>query len=534
MSATKKILFSSILGVFLVFIVSVGGFSYLTFNKVNETFRLNAQLKKEGYYLSEFEFELLGAAYSLDHGQYLKGLAGLDRIHEKMKTGQGLVKIPDFSGPEEKLDFYLDLQNPKTGAFYSNDSDHPFAYIGVTANMIEFIEDLSKQADRPFHLKYPLRFLDQINTPEKLNPFLDDVSRVGWIGAKFKPPFVCIIELRDLIEQGDRLGTYSFSSEFKHAFLQWFYDNQHPDTGLWGPRDLNSGELIDGGDVGDSGKVIKMFVDRQGNDIHPEFPLRYVNKIFASSLEKLTAPMPNDMDELHRWILDKDRGFRFLTRYLWQKASVDDKEAARKLIEDFIRIRFDKYYVAKEGAFSLYPDTGHADLDGTGEAIGMYGYIGALSTEEQMRLWGESAETIVDLGRHRVSEIGETEIGQVSNHPEVNSVRLYGADPEDDFLGNVEAVLYPGDSKVLDLADLLPRLEEWLATTPQNMGNWVTKDRIFHRLASIDIRPVPVFRENLVKHANEIYRNNSELVLIGLDELQVPRVRIVYERAGNV
>lgn len=535
MSRNKKIAVSVFSAIIAVVLISGAAATYQTMNKIEEVFKLNAQLKKEGYYLSEFEFEMSGAAYYLDHGKYLKGLSRLNEIHERMKTKVGLIKIPEFASPDEKLEFYLNLQNPKTGAFYTNDSDHLFTHIGVTANMIEFIEDLSKKANKPFRLKYPLRFLDQINTPEKLTPFLDEVSRVGWVGALFKPPFICITEVKALIAQGDRLGVYSFTPELKHAHLQWFYDNQDEETGLWGPRDRESGEILDGGDVGDSGKVIKMFVDSRGNDIHSDFPLRHVDKMFASSLERLAAPMPDDLHELHEWIITKERGFRFLTRYLWQRASPEDRAAARELIAAFIGIRFEKYYVTKEGAFSLYPDTGHADLDGTGEAVGMYSNIGALSREKQERLWGDPADTIVDLGRHRVSEIRASDIDLISKQADINSVRLFEADPAGEFLKNVEGVFYPRDTRVLDLADLLPRLEEWLATTEQSMGNWVTKDNIQNRLfTGVNVRPVPVFEEDLLTNANQILRSNSSLVLIGFDVLQVPKYRIVFERAGNV
>jgi hypothetical protein len=107
---------------------------------------MNEVLKSEGYYLSEFEFKLLGQAYYLDHGNFIKALSGLDKIHKQLKNKESLIKIPEFPGNKEKLNFYRNLQNPVTGAFL--DGSYPiFTYFGVTSNMIHYIEDLSKTAE---------------------------------------------------------------------------------------------------------------------------------------------------------------------------------------------------------------------------------------------------------------------------------------------------------------------------------------------------------------------------------------------------
>ena len=529
MTARRKLLYL-VLAIVAALALALGIFVTRQASKVREIFAANEMLKSEGYYLSAFEFELLSAMYFIDHGQYLRGLRRLDAIHDKYVDRQGLVKIPDFESPEERLEFYLDRQNPETGAFYPNGTDPLFAYVGVTANMINFIKVLSQNAGRPFALKYPLRFLDDISTPDKVTAMLDDVSHVGWIGAHFKPPFVSAIELNDLIGQDEHLGIYGFTDAWKHAFYQWFYDNQNPDTGLWGARDRATGAMLGGGDVGDSGKIIKMFVDIEGNDIRPdEFPLRHIDRIFATSIAQLADPLPTRPDEQHRWILDRDRGYRFLTRYLWPRLSTDDRQQARALMENFVRARFERYFVASDGAFSLYPDAGHADLDGTGEAIGMAEYIGALAPEKQARLWGAPAETVVDLGRQVVPLRALRDLDLIARQKDVNSLRFYRADPGGDFVGNAAAILYPSDTPVLDLVDLAPRLTHWLETTPQSMGNWVNRDATLAKLSDVGIAAAPVIGENSLDEIARLLKENGKLFVVGFDTLQVPRFRVVYE-----
>lgn len=529
MSTRKKIGYA-IASVATLAIIVIGLMVASTASKIDGIFKANESLKSDGYYLSEFEFQMLGIAYHLDHGHYRLALSRLDAMHRKMTTREGLVKIPLFSNADEKLDFYLNLQNPRTGAFYSVDGDPLVSYFGVTANMINFIEELARDAGRPFRLKYPLRFLDEIDMPAKLTRMMDDAGSVGWIGARFKASYVSLIELRDIMEQGERLHVYGFRDDVKLAFHQWFYDHQDSETGLWGPIDRASGKVLDGGDVGDSGKVIKMFVDNDGNDILPQFPLRYVDRIFASSLKQLTEPIPTRLDDLHRWILTKDRGFRFLTRYLWKKAPAAEKEQARALMLDFVRVRFEHYFVRTDGAFSLYPGADNADLDGTGEAVGMYDYVGALSPAKQARLWGEPAETIADLGTRRVAEIGPGDIAAIADRTEVNSLRFYRTEPGSDLLRHAVGVLYPRETHAPDLVDLLPRIAAWLDATPQIMGNWITRDSIAEELAAVSVDAAPLLGPAGADKLDAMLTGAGRLVVIGFDALQVPRYRLVLEK----
>ena len=144
MTARRKLLYL-VLAIVAALTLALGIFVTWQASKVREIFAANETLKSEGYDLSAFEFELLSAMYFIDHGQYLRGLRRLDAIHDKYVDRQGLVKIPDFASPEERLEFYLNRQNPETGAFYPNGTDPLFAYVGVTANMINFIKVLSAE-----------------------------------------------------------------------------------------------------------------------------------------------------------------------------------------------------------------------------------------------------------------------------------------------------------------------------------------------------------------------------------------------------
>ena len=263
----------------VLFTVIGAGMVFYFKGKIHSIFKLNETRKSEGYHLGGFEFQMLGVAYWLDHGCFVKGFLYLNKMHHQLVDREGLIKIPEFADAREKYLFYQNLQNPETGAFM--DRDYPlFTYFGPTANTIAYLADeLSVAAGEPFRLRYPLKFLDDINRPETLIPLLNDISQVGWIGSKLpKTPFVEVGEMVELMEQVQVLGLYTFSPEWRQALIGWCYENQNPDTGFWGSRFRSTGQWLDGGSLTDTEKIIKVFLDEEGEVIDPDYPLKIFGK----------------------------------------------------------------------------------------------------------------------------------------------------------------------------------------------------------------------------------------------------------------
>jgi hypothetical protein len=180
----SRILLKAVVGLCVAaLLVGAGLSAYISF-LISDLFRLNRACQQEGYYMAEFEFKMLGFAYLLDKGRYFESLTGVRRLHQQLKSRRNLIKIPAFIDKRQELEFYVSLQNPLTGAFM--DDSFPFCtYDGPTGNVLLHLEALAKETGQRLRLKYPLRYLDDINTPQKLTAYLDDVSRVGWIASRF-------------------------------------------------------------------------------------------------------------------------------------------------------------------------------------------------------------------------------------------------------------------------------------------------------------------------------------------------------------
>lgn len=508
------------------------GFQNFFHSLISEMFKLNKQRQEQGYYMGEFEFKLLGVIYWIDHGQYAKAVTKLYEHYRQLKTTKGLIKVPDFKNKQEELEFYLSLQNPKTGAFM--DDSYPFCeYTGPTSNILPLLDELATETGQQLKLKYPLKYLDQINTPEKMKSYLDDISTVGQIELKF--PQTTFVNARGILsifyedtDVIDKYGLYDMPPETKKAILTWFYENQDPETGLWGPKN-KKGELVKK-DTENSASIIKSFVDENGNDKFKDFPLKYREQLAGSFLNAISSLLNNtpdsqDLDQWHEWTLNVSKSIGTLTRYLWKGLSEESKQNTKTMIEQYIHLKFQKFYIKDEGAFSYYPESEHATLDGCSfiNDLKNYGYC---SAKNQVKLWNPS----IEKKEYNISTFTKADFHM--DLEGINSIRFYAVEPKtENCIDNVLGVFYPQETNILDAMELIPHMQKWVDNTHQTMGNWTSKAEIQKVLLETGIKSTPVLKQNLpVKELNDVLQNNNKLILIGFDILQIPRVKIVYNR----
>jgi len=533
----KKRIILTVLIVLVVLLISSGLFIYQKFktNKemVDEMFRLNSQRRAEGYYMAEFEMQMVGILYYLDKGQYKDASLLLEKLHNQLKSGQGLIKVPKFTDKKEELEFYLNLQNPKTGAFM--DDSYPLCtYFPTTLNVIGHTARLAKSIGQPLQLKYPLKFMEQLDSPGEVRAYLNDLATVGWLVSKMpKTPNV----LSSLVSYDDleRLNLYTFSPEWKRELVKWHWENQDSTTGYWGVRLRSNGNLLKGGDLTTTPKFCKLLVDDQGRDRYKEYPLRYKNEMFKTTIKKLKKHIPESTSEQHEWSIDRNFAIKILSVYLWDSLSSEQKNIAQKEIENIIQIMFSEFYIPEQGAFSLYAKENEADLDGTGVYLGILRRVGAFSVEGQKKLWGAADKTITNLGTFETSQLTKKDFSPLINAQDINSIRLYNTDPDKKgYLTDVLAVIYPNNTSVLDVVELAPNIEKWISTTPQNMGNWISKESLKEKLKIANIASVPVTKGDIpLEFANKTLQEKKELVAIGFDVLQIPRYRVIYKFAGS-
>lgn len=493
-------------------------------SRVRRMFSLNQQRIAQGYYMGDFEFKMVGALYDLDHGRYLTAIRRLNRYYEQLETGRGLIKVPDFKNAAQELEFYKNLQDERTGAFM--DPSYPLCtYFQPTLNVIQHIERLSTNLGRPVTLKYPLKFLERLDSPEELEAYLDDLSTVGVLVGKMPktPNVLASLKAYDDLE---RLRLHFFSNEWKRALLRWHWERQDPQSGYWDVRRRSDGRPLKGGDLTNTGRIIKMFVDENGEDLHPQFPLRYRKQMLATTLEKLKTPLPPDLPGQHEWAIDRSRCVRLLTEYLWRTMTNDQKQQAEVELERLVRVVFTRFYIPKQGAFSLYAGQESATLDGTAEFLSIMTRLGFFSTQQQKKLWGETL-----MEEEQSAESGSWSPEAVKNRNEIqrmNSIRIYGPDFDpDDLTKGVLVVAYPGPAATPDAVDLAQNIARWVDAAPQRMGNWVSRETLRRRAPRLAVPEVFIVRADEDGAAlDRFLREREWRMIIGFDELQRPRMRL--------
>lgn len=116
--------------------------------QVKELFKMNKELQEENYYMAEFEFKMLGISYYIGKGHFYRAITKLNELYHQMKSREGLVRMPVFKNKGEELEFYLNLQNPKTGAFM--DDSYPLnTQHEPTENVLLLLDKLVKETGQP-------------------------------------------------------------------------------------------------------------------------------------------------------------------------------------------------------------------------------------------------------------------------------------------------------------------------------------------------------------------------------------------------
>lgn len=509
-----------------------------TIKAVPRLFKRNAELKAQGYYMGEFEFKMVAVIYYLNEGSYLKAYSTLQRIRNEMDTTEGLVKMPQEMSPEEMMTFLLERQNPVTGAFM--DSSYPFfTYVAPTLNVVDALDDLARKSGQPLKLKYPLRFLDRINTPEHLRAYLDSLLYVKEIWAGMAPvgPYGPGVSELAYFNDLERRGLYQFSDEWKDAFRQWIYETQDPVTGFWGFRIGSPGKWRPNDSAINSTYHIlqALVLKSEGENQSQKYPLRYAGELARSILKVLDKPVPDNSAHQHAWCLDQSQGARTITM-IWAHLTEPEKEQARMAMQTYLTTRYRCFFRPADGAFSLYTSDNRADVDGTSTALRLLQATGSLSsTWERQRLWGKAIAAPPELVR---VEVHRWEEAALPASISAQSLRVYKdllpvGDSYDD--ANLVLIIYPGDSPILDVMELRQCIAGFIAMSGQSFGNWKSKEQLREEPLDLHrkIKAIPISRKSLdLARIGKDCPDARRFYVIGYDPFQVPVFRVEFLRSG--
>lgn len=113
-----------------------------------------------------------------------------------------------------------------------------------------------------------------------------------------------------------------------------------------------------------------------------------------------------------------------------------------------------------------------------------------------------------------------------------NSVRVYRSEPDTlDFTRKVAAVFRFAPSEVPDLAEIAPKLKNWIDTTSQSLGNWISREEVRKRLERVSTAPVRTWKESVpTGRIDSLLALGDTVTLVAFDTFQTPVARISFRR----
>jgi hypothetical protein len=498
-------------------------------------FKRNAELKAQGYYMAEFEFKMEAALYHLNEGSYWQAYRTLRRISYEMETLEGLVKVPQQASSEELTAFLLGRQNAETGAFM--DSHYPFfTFIGPTANVLDQLESLAAKTGKPIQLKYPLRFIEQIRTPEQLRSYLDSLLyfKERWAKKFGGPTPYCpgVSELSyETLKSFERFGGFEFSEGWWDALNQWYYAAQDPKTGFWGARIGDKDKWSQALDIDSTSHILAHFLGDRGEARDAKYPLRYAEPLALTLLTEASTPIPEDAVGQHEWNLRQAHAAKIVTRWLWPTLSEPLREQTLAGMSKWLETRF-AMYRPNEGGFAVDSSSPAADIDATTTALSFLGNIGFIpGTWQRERLRGMSTTSQPPIARFL---LGRWEDAALPSSLEVNSIRVYAdnapaTDSWDD--STLVQIIYPRETQIPDIMDLRQGLVRYASAAGGEFGNWTTKASLKDSPLALDrtAKLIPVVKGSLNLAPLAGHRSEKRrFFVVGVDRFQVPIFRHEY------
>lgn len=256
------------------------------------------------------------------------------------KLGKAAKKISEAEKEIENRKSTIDFQSKEDGS-WGQCFDEWFLKLDASSDQIN---DLAGKKEVP---KYPTRFLDQVNSPEKLNSYLNsilisDVKKNGRIHRKEQNYSVSAL-MRLILRE--RPKSYKYHPKLKETLLN-FLDSrwQNPETGYWGAWYRIKNKIVKTDDLSMTFHFVSY---RKGK-------VKYLDKIAAATFSNRKKPYPTGLMESGEYtthhLYDAARLWRLGWRRLDDKIKAEISKEISKMLDWCL-----KTVLQPDGSFKISP-----------------------------------------------------------------------------------------------------------------------------------------------------------------------------------
>ncbi|MAG20318.1 hypothetical protein CL618_02695 [archaeon] len=331
------------------------------------------QKKKQGYSVYRLNDKKQYAQY---HEVILKDKKKANKIYNEIRKdlNKPLTKAPK-SSPKEMVKFLRNLQIKETGSFVQQPT-----LLSIEIERAKHI--LFQLTDHNLKPKYPLKFLNRINTGKKLKKYfkslLFDFSKNN--GDELNLAITGLPNIK-------KRNFHKFSKEWDKAFYECLELWQDPKTGYWGPWVKKGNKIIKYRGLSTTFHMIGLYFNKKTFKLNnPKYEMKHKKRLIETTWKIKNKDYPWGWLEKGKW--STHHNFDVAEIFSRLLNVVKEKDKVRKLFNKFLKWCLEQQK-SNGGFIGYYPWEKEPSIRSTQFAILLLRAIGYFSEPHRKRVWSK-------------------------------------------------------------------------------------------------------------------------------------------------
>jgi len=332
------------------------------------------QKKKKGYFVQRLNDKK-------HYAQYLevicKDKRKAHKIYDEIRSDLQKPLPKSSKGSSKQLAKFLrDLQIKETGSFV----EQPNSFALEVERAKHILRNLKMAGLKP---KYPLKFLNKVNTGKKLKTYfkslLYDFSKNN--GDELNLAITGLPTIKDL-------DFHPFSKDWERAYFECIEMWQDPKTGYWGPWIKKGKKIVKLPELSTTFHILRIYYNKETLQLNnPKYDLKHKRKLIKTTWEIKNRNYPYGWLEKGNWSTHHNFDVAEIFLYLFKLMDKKGKQKVRSLFHRFLKWNLTNNFQKNGGFIGHYPDKKEPTMLSTNMAILNLRGTGYFSKRYREEIW---------------------------------------------------------------------------------------------------------------------------------------------------
>ncbi len=330
--------------------------------------------KNEGYFVQRLNDKKILAQY---YEIVLKDKKKAEALYEEIKQDlqNPLLKTPKGTN-RDMANFLRNLQNKETGSFV----EYPTIFQLEIERAKHILRIMNNAGLKP---KYPLTFLDKVNTGEKFKKYfkslLLDFSKDN--GDELNLAVTGLASIK-------RFGFYPFSKDWEKIYYNCLEMWQDSKTGYWGSWIKKKNIIKKLPELSTTFHILRLYYNKDTLKLrNPKYDMKHKRKMIETTWKIRNKNYPCGWLEKGHWSTHHNWDVTEILLYLFNEMNFTEKNKVRKLFDKFLKWNLNKNLKSNGGFIGHYPNVKTPNMYSTRFAILVLRTIGYFSEFYRERIW---------------------------------------------------------------------------------------------------------------------------------------------------